>query len=168
MDENAVSTLMLKSWLITLITSVRGVCDNAIQNPGVPTNIGDCNTPCTGNSRESCGASNRLNVFSDGSAGPSNPPILGYSYLGCFTYAPLSTKEPWLTEYIAAITRPRVHSLNASKSPAVSPPKNAQQPARRWHSLTQEQNLPLSVVSNIAPAVTRIPRSCGHAYTFFS
>lgn len=47
----------------------------------------DCNMPCSGNSSELCGGSNRLNVYQlSTSTKPSPEPIpTGWSALGCFT-----------------------------------------------------------------------------------
>jgi hypothetical protein len=47
-----------------------------------------CSTPCPGNSTESCGAPNRLSVYSNGlavqAAAPSNPEVVGnYYFSGC-------------------------------------------------------------------------------------
>ncbi|KAJ6565672.1 copper radical oxidase [Mycena sp. CBHHK59/15] len=64
-------------------------CDDFIENPGVSAPITDCNLPCTGNADESCGGSNRLNIFWSG-AEPPPPPTIPLSIgkwesLGCYS-----------------------------------------------------------------------------------
>jgi hypothetical protein len=79
-------------------------CDNFIYNGGAKaTNQADCNTPCPGNSAQSCGAGNRLTIYSKGTpqtgtgaggggggtAPPGGPTIqktglpAGWAYSGC-------------------------------------------------------------------------------------
>lgn len=38
-------------------------CDNVIRGIGVSTSDSDCNMPCSGNTSETCGGSNRINVY---------------------------------------------------------------------------------------------------------
>lgn len=78
-------------------------CDNFIYNGGAKAaNQADCNTPCPGNSAQSCGAGNRLTVYSKGTpqaasgsgggggGAPAGGPIVqktglptGWTYGGC-------------------------------------------------------------------------------------
>ncbi|KAI0041429.1 WSC-domain-containing protein [Auriscalpium vulgare] len=65
-------------------------CDYALQNPGTPTSLEECNLPCSGNASETCGAANRINLYWNGQSGPSIlPPLqLGddhWEYAGCYT-----------------------------------------------------------------------------------
>lgn len=39
-------------------------CDNAIRGTGIPVPDADCNMACSGNNSETCGGSNRINIFS--------------------------------------------------------------------------------------------------------
>jgi hypothetical protein len=38
-------------------------CDNVIRGIGAPTSSSDCNMPCSGNASETCGGSNRINIY---------------------------------------------------------------------------------------------------------
>ncbi|KAF4588036.1 hypothetical protein EYR38_009997 [Pleurotus pulmonarius] len=62
-------------------------CGNFIGNGGTNTSLAECNTPCTGNAKESCGAGSRLNVFWSGKQPPPPPTIVpkvgNWSTLGC-------------------------------------------------------------------------------------
>ncbi|KAF7291128.1 hypothetical protein MIND_01256000 [Mycena indigotica] len=64
-------------------------CDNFVVNGGATTPLTDCNMACTGNPSESCGAGNRLNVFTSGKAPPPPPTIpakIGnWTSLGCYS-----------------------------------------------------------------------------------
>ncbi|KAI1827931.1 heme peroxidase [Xylaria intraflava] len=64
-------------------------CGNALAASSNQTNITDCNTPCTGDPSEYCGASNRLNLYySSTTVGPSQPLTVGnYTWYGCRTEA---------------------------------------------------------------------------------
>jgi hypothetical protein len=71
---------------------VQCFCDNAITNGGaLAANQGDCNTPCPGNTKEMCGAGNRLNVYNTGTLQTVGIPveqtggIQGWTYKGCRT-----------------------------------------------------------------------------------
>ncbi|KAJ6479618.1 copper radical oxidase [Mycena sanguinolenta] len=63
-------------------------CDNYIENGGQPAPLTDCNFACSGNAAETCGAGNRLNVFTSGKAPPPLPTIpakIGnWTSLGCY------------------------------------------------------------------------------------
>ncbi|KAJ7487362.1 galactose oxidase [Mycena galericulata] len=64
-------------------------CDDFIENGGVNATITECNLPCSGNSEESCGGANRLNIFWSG-AQPPPPPSIPASIgqwvsLGCYS-----------------------------------------------------------------------------------
>ena len=65
-------------------------CDYALQNPGVPVDLTECNFPCSGDETELCGAGNRINVFYSGKPGPS---ILRrfdtHKYQACYAYVQL-------------------------------------------------------------------------------
>jgi len=59
--------------------------------PGTPTDNAACNTPCTGNSSETCGSGSTAQLyfdpsFSNNTQTASDPNQ--YKYLGCFDYAP--------------------------------------------------------------------------------
>ncbi|KAF9005041.1 copper radical oxidase with WSC domains [Cyathus striatus] len=64
-------------------------CGNAIANGGTQAPDTDCNTACTGNSNELCGAGGRLNLFWSGVPPPPppviNPGIGNWTSLGCYT-----------------------------------------------------------------------------------
>jgi glucan 1,3-beta-glucosidase len=79
-------------------------CGNAIVNGGGPAPDGNagCNMACKGNSAETCGGGNRLDVYSYGSggtpttsitaassptvtAGSGGNPLPGWTFLGCYT-----------------------------------------------------------------------------------
>src|SRR6266851_4167521 len=48
-------------------------CGTSFSNGGAPTPAGDCNMACSGNSSETCGGPNRLNVYNY--TGTNLPPI---------------------------------------------------------------------------------------------
>ncbi|ESZ98504.1 hypothetical protein SBOR_1166 [Sclerotinia borealis F-4128] len=66
-------------------------CDNFIENGGaLATSPADCNMPCSGNSSETCGAGNRLSVYSLGKVQTSQPASVqnrdlqgDWNYQGC-------------------------------------------------------------------------------------
>jgi len=62
-------------------------CGSSIANGGAPTPAGDCNMACAGNSSESCGGPNRLNLYnSTAIAGLPPPPSPGsWTSLGCYS-----------------------------------------------------------------------------------
>ncbi|KAJ7280578.1 hypothetical protein C8J57DRAFT_1711667 [Mycena rebaudengoi] len=64
-------------------------CDDFIGKSAVNVSLADCNMPCTGNSAESCGSGNRLNVFWSGVEPPPPPTIpaaIGqWQSLGCYS-----------------------------------------------------------------------------------
>lgn len=73
-------------------------CGNALQNGGAPAPDGNalCNMACDGNSAETCGAPNQLDVYSSSSGSSpttttaSSPsatgnPLSGWTFLGCYT-----------------------------------------------------------------------------------
>ncbi|KAJ7113106.1 glyoxal oxidase N-terminus-domain-containing protein [Mycena epipterygia] len=64
-------------------------CDDFIENSAVSAPITDCNLPCTGDSAESCGGPNRLNIFWSGAKPPPPPSIplsIGkWESLGCYS-----------------------------------------------------------------------------------
>ncbi|KAJ7659270.1 copper radical oxidase [Mycena polygramma] len=64
-------------------------CDNFIENSAQNVSITECNLPCTGLSDESCGGSNRLNVFWSGAEPPPPPTIPAFigkwESLGCYS-----------------------------------------------------------------------------------
>ncbi|KAL0947951.1 hypothetical protein HGRIS_010580 [Hohenbuehelia grisea] len=64
-------------------------CDNFINNGGTNATISECNTPCSGNKLESCGAGGRLNLYWSGKT-PPPPPVIApsvgnWSSLGCYS-----------------------------------------------------------------------------------
>ncbi|KAJ6521662.1 glyoxal oxidase N-terminus-domain-containing protein [Mycena vulgaris] len=64
-------------------------CDDFIENSGVSMPITDCDLPCTGDSQESCGGPNRLNIFWSGAQPPPPPTIPSFigkwESLGCYS-----------------------------------------------------------------------------------
>lgn len=64
-------------------------CGNQIVNGGVKTTETECNTPCSGNSAEMCGAGGRMTIYSQGEpsvyAPPSTQQTVGqWQYQGCY------------------------------------------------------------------------------------
>ncbi|CAI6334186.1 unnamed protein product [Periconia digitata] len=64
-----------------------------------PKPLSDCSMPCTGDPKSYCGAGNRLTVFKNKTPirAPTNPPIEGYKYKGCYTD---SVNKRTLSEHI--------------------------------------------------------------------
>ncbi|KAI1352516.1 heme peroxidase [Xylaria sp. FL0043] len=62
-------------------------CGDSLAASSNQTNLTDCNTPCSGDPSEYCGAGNRLNLYySNTTAGPSQPLVVGnYTWYGCQT-----------------------------------------------------------------------------------
>ncbi|KAJ7720041.1 hypothetical protein B0H16DRAFT_1793954 [Mycena metata] len=64
-------------------------CDNFLENGATTAPLSDCNMACTGNPKETCGAGNRLNVFTSGKPPPPPPTIpakIGnWTSLGCYS-----------------------------------------------------------------------------------
>lgn len=60
-------------------------CGNSLQNGGAPAPDGTtgCNMACAGNSAETCGGSNRLDLYSH--SGSSAPSSGSWKLLGCYT-----------------------------------------------------------------------------------
>ncbi len=52
-----------------------------------PADSADCSFPCAGNSTETCGAGNRLNVYINNKYVAPQPAVLAVPYLGCFVDA---------------------------------------------------------------------------------
>ncbi|PIL32445.1 hypothetical protein GSI_05147 [Ganoderma sinense ZZ0214-1] len=63
-------------------------CGNEIANGGTNATLSDCNSPCTGDASEICGAGNRLSVYWNGVQPPPPPtvvPSVGlWESLGCY------------------------------------------------------------------------------------
>ncbi|KAJ8495990.1 hypothetical protein ONZ45_g12635 [Pleurotus djamor] len=60
-------------------------CDDAIQSPGAPTTASECDMACAGNSKQVCGAGNRINIYKGNGPGASSPPVVaGWQYEGCY------------------------------------------------------------------------------------
>lgn len=72
----------------TLIIFLTSDCDNSLRGTNAPTALADCSTPCTGNTTETCGAGNRLNLFFNTAAPPTGPittPSVGnWKSIGCY------------------------------------------------------------------------------------
>ena len=61
-------------------------CGGAIQGP--PADPSQCNTPCTGDTSETCGGANTLSIWEDPTFPPVNPSTISdYRPLGCYTEA---------------------------------------------------------------------------------
>ncbi|KAJ8698712.1 hypothetical protein PTI98_005387 [Pleurotus ostreatus] len=62
-------------------------CGYAVQSPGAPAALSECNYACTGDSSQSCGGAGRLNLFASGSSAPSVPQTVAedWEYQGCYT-----------------------------------------------------------------------------------
>ncbi|KAF8214000.1 WSC domain-containing protein, partial [Mycena galopus ATCC 62051] len=60
-------------------------CDYALQPTGTLASAASCNEPCSGNSTESCGAGNFIDVYWNGAPPLVDPQEVGtWKYLGCF------------------------------------------------------------------------------------
>jgi hypothetical protein len=76
----ASATLFLFYWVVL-------DCDHALQSSATLANAGNCNTPCSGNSAELCGAGNFVDVYWNGAPIPVVPQQVGtWKYDGCFSY----------------------------------------------------------------------------------
>ncbi|KAF4604362.1 WSC domain-containing protein 2 [Pleurotus pulmonarius] len=63
-------------------------CDSVIQDPGVETDISECNFGCSGNPAEVCGSGGHMNIFYSGAPLPQFAETIGetgWSFQGCFT-----------------------------------------------------------------------------------
>lgn len=62
-------------------------CDNALRNGGGPAPDGSaqCNMACAGNSAETCGGPNRLDLYQYGSSTPPTGGPKKWNLLGCYT-----------------------------------------------------------------------------------
>ncbi|KAH8891152.1 glyoxal oxidase like protein [Thozetella sp. PMI_491] len=65
-------------------------CGNAIYFGNSKTPDSDCNTPCSGNSKDMCGGADRLTIYSSGAPTVLNPPVVqtaglngSWAYQGC-------------------------------------------------------------------------------------
>ncbi|TFK38505.1 hypothetical protein BDQ12DRAFT_723345 [Crucibulum laeve] len=70
-------------------------CGNDIVNGATNATATDCNSPCSGNPAEACGAAGRLNLFGSGKT-PPPPPIItpkvgNWTSLGCYSDNALGT-----------------------------------------------------------------------------
>lgn len=64
-------------------------CGSQFHDPPVQVDDSECNQPCNGDASETCGAANRLTVFSNGDRAPStNPGTGGYTLIGCYNDTP--------------------------------------------------------------------------------
>lgn len=67
-------------------------CDNTQASSSVPAPDTECSEPCAGNSTETCGAPNRINVYTNIIyKAPSNPVVPNFPYLSCYTDSPTRT-----------------------------------------------------------------------------
>ena len=74
---------------ISFVAYCRAVCDQAVQSPGAPTALSECNYPCSGDASQTCGAGNRINLYAHGeSPAPAVPQSISmhWEYEGCYTY----------------------------------------------------------------------------------
>lgn len=66
-------------------------CGNSLNPGSIPAPPSDCSFACPGNAQETCGAGNRLNMYtktSNPAPPPPPPPVpTGYASLGCYTEA---------------------------------------------------------------------------------
>ncbi|KAJ7852312.1 WSC domain-containing protein [Mycena leptocephala] len=70
-------------------------CDHALQSSATLANAGNCNTPCSGNSTELCGAGNFVDVYWNGAPIPVIPQQVGtWKYDGCFSDSTTSRVLP--------------------------------------------------------------------------
>ncbi|KDQ34140.1 hypothetical protein PLEOSDRAFT_1031730, partial [Pleurotus ostreatus PC15] len=66
-------------------------CDSVIQDPGVETDISECNFACSGNPAEVCGSGGHMNIFYSGAPLPQFTQTIGetgWTFQGCFTDDP--------------------------------------------------------------------------------
>jgi len=63
-------------------------CGNVTSNGGTTASDSDCSFPCSGNANETCGASNRMNLYWSGATPPAAPVIAPntglWISLGCY------------------------------------------------------------------------------------
>ena len=64
-------------------------CGSSIQAGGAPAPASECNMPCSGDNSQYCGGPNRLNLYQDTDATPSQPPVIVpnvglWKSLGCY------------------------------------------------------------------------------------
>ena len=68
-------------------------CGNVISNGGAAALDSGCNFPCNGNTNETCGAGNRLDLYWSGATSPAAPVIAPnnglWISLGCYMYVHL-------------------------------------------------------------------------------
>ncbi|KAF9265978.1 WSC-domain-containing protein [Marasmius fiardii PR-910] len=74
-------------------------CDSTIQLPGAPVDASECSMPCAGNSSETCGNTNRIQIFTNGRQSPVIPTEIDtddggfrseWTFEGCFVDNPSS------------------------------------------------------------------------------
>ncbi|KAF2119334.1 hypothetical protein BDV96DRAFT_343140 [Lophiotrema nucula] len=61
-------------------------CGNALDASSTTMGLSDCNMPCAGNSKETCGAASRLSYYKSNKYSPPGvAQVSGYGYLGCYS-----------------------------------------------------------------------------------
>ncbi|KAF7355708.1 hypothetical protein MSAN_01488600 [Mycena sanguinolenta] len=70
-------------------------CDYAIQSTGALASAANCNEACSGNSTETCGAGNFIEIYWNGTPPPTTPQQVGtWEYVGCFSDSVSSRQLP--------------------------------------------------------------------------
>ena len=61
-------------------------CGNILDPTSTAQPPADCNSPCSGNSSQTCGSSRRLSLYTNlRYSAPVNPSVAGYDYKGCYS-----------------------------------------------------------------------------------
>ena len=90
-------------------------CGNAIQGP--PANPSQCNTPCTGNTSETCGGANTLSIWEDPTFPSVNPSTISdYVSLGCYTEASNNNRALIFQQNITSSTMTTEICLSSCKA----------------------------------------------------
>ena len=132
-------------------------CGDLISHGSTNVSLSDCSFQCTGDSSETCGAGNRLNLYWSGATPPPPPevvPSVGlWESLGCYTYVnhfPFSGARP-VTNLLVSQTAMVHPEFSAWEQPSAAVlPTTALRvvlmPASPRVTPLREWNIPTSVV----------------------